>query len=245
MNDYRERIYGCYSKIFQRRSEPIRKQDQDGWYCQYTYYFRNWLPNNKQAAILDVGCGVGTLLTVFKRVGYSNLYGVDLSLPQIELAKHVVKDVVHENAIGFLKRYYESFDLITAIDVFEHFKKDEALDFLDVCFAALRPMGRLILQTLNGESPWVGSLRYGDMTHETCYTPRGLSFLMEMCGFVEVVSRPCGPVPRNLNSIIRYPLWQIISMGLLICSLIEGHKSSGIYTRVFLIAGKKPSQADG
>lgn len=242
MSEYRERIYGCYSNFFQGRTQPMTKRDLDWWYRVYTYYFRNWLPVNKQAAILDVGCGAGGLLSVFKRAGYSNLYGVDLSLPQVELAKHIVKNVVHEDAIGFLKRHAEGFDLITAIDILEHFKKDEALDFLDACFDALRPRGRLIQQTPNAESPWVGAVRYGDMTHEVCFTPAGLSALMRMCGFIEVVSRPCEPAPRNLNSVVRYVLWKMISMGFRACTLIEGHKSSGIYTRVFLVTGITPGR---
>lgn len=241
MNDYRERIYGCYSKMFQGRTETVTKRDQDWWYRVYSYYFRNWLPDDKQAAIVDVGCGAGALLTVFKRKGYYNLYGVDLSVPQVEFARHIVKDVVVDNAIDYLKRRNGSFNLITAIDIIEHFKKDEALNFLDACFVALRPGGRLILQTPNAESPWVGSIRYGDMTHETCYTPAGLSRIMNMCGFIEVEGRPCVPTPNNLNSTIRYLLWQMISIGFRICTFIEGYKSSGIYTRVFLLTAIKPN----
>ena len=55
MSDYRKRIYECYSKMFQGRTEAVTKRDQDWWYRVYSYYFRNWLPDDKQAAIVDVG----------------------------------------------------------------------------------------------------------------------------------------------------------------------------------------------
>lgn len=240
MDNYRERIYRSYAKDFQDNIRPISERDQNWWYRAYSYYFRKWFPDNKQAAIVDVGCGAGGLLAVFKHKGYSNLNGVDLSVSQVELARHIVDNVVIDNSIDYLKRHKDAFSLITAIDVFEHLNKDEAFIFLDASFNALRSGGRLILQTPNAESPWMGAVYYGDMTHETCYTPMGLSRLLNMCGFVNIENQSCEPVPRSFTSIIRYFLWQIISICFRVCTFIEGHKTSGIFTRVFLISAEKP-----
>ncbi len=45
-----------------------------------------WLPPNKEAAILDIGFGWGNLLRSLWISGYRNLYGVDISRPMYEAA---------------------------------------------------------------------------------------------------------------------------------------------------------------
>ena len=244
MSDYREQIYASYSRMFQERIDPITEKQLCYRIQFYTYHFRKWMPEDKDAEILDVGCGAGDLLAVFKRIGFSRLHGVDLSLPQVELARQIIKDVTHGNAIDYLKEHKGAFDLITALDIIEHFKKDEALDFLDACFVGLRPGGRIIFQTPNAESPWGGAINCGDITHETCYTAEGLGRILRMCGFVDIESHPCGPIPRGLKSFIRWILWQAVRMCFTIYNTVEGHSGSGIYTRVFIITGKKPFSAE-
>ena len=69
--------------------------------------------------------------------------------------------------MAFLHARPQRFDLVTGLDIVEHFTKDEVLDFLDACREALRPGGRLVLQTPNGESPFGGAVRYGDFTTVT------------------------------------------------------------------------------
>ena len=45
------------------------------------------------------------------------------------------------------------FDLIVSLDLIEHFQREEALRFLDLCFAALKPDGRLILANAERRQP--------------------------------------------------------------------------------------------
>ena len=48
---------------------------------------KNVLPEDKNAKILDVGCGRGYLLMTLKKLGYKNIQGVDVDKGQIEGAR--------------------------------------------------------------------------------------------------------------------------------------------------------------
>ena len=106
---------------------------------------------------------------------------------------------------------------------------------------ALRPGGRLILQTPNAESPMVGAVAYGDFTHEWFFTPASLADLLRLSGFEQYEARPSAPYAHGLKSAVRRILWNGVRAGLALWNLVEvGHRSSGIYTRVFVATAVKP-----
>jgi 2-polyprenyl-3-methyl-5-hydroxy-6-metoxy-1,4-benzoquinol methylase len=239
---YRDRIYEKYATGFQDAPERFEVIAAERWGKAYDYYLRGWLPQNRQAQILDVACGRGQLLHFFIRQGYRSIGGVDISSEQVQLAKQVTPEVVEGDSITFLEARHEKFDLIAGLDIIEHFHKPEVLRFLDAASAALKPGGRIILQTPNAESPWGTMHRYNDFTHEVCFNPNALTRLMRLTGFTEIEPREMGPVPLgySLASTVRYAVWRAIRAGLKIWNLAEtGDTGSGVFTRVFLISGVK------
>jgi 2-polyprenyl-3-methyl-5-hydroxy-6-metoxy-1,4-benzoquinol methylase len=239
--NYRDRIYRTYASQFQQAKPVFDAPAADRWGKAYDTYFRGWLPESKDAAIVDLACGNGMLLHFFKGRGYTNIAGVDISGEQVALSKQVVDNVEEGNVLQYLASRRNTFDLITAIDIIEHLGKDEALDFLDGIVAALKPGGRLILQTPNAESPWMGQIRYGDFTHEVVFTVSSLGKLMMLCGLQGIQGRETGPVFHGLMSTLRGITWQVIRVGLKIYNIAEtGTGGSGVFTRVFLVSGTKP-----
>jgi 2-polyprenyl-3-methyl-5-hydroxy-6-metoxy-1,4-benzoquinol methylase len=237
---YRERIYGHYATQFINAELFFDARKARRWGRAYDFYLRRWLPERKEAVIADVACGDGKLLYFFKQRGFGCVTGVDVSPEQAQLARQVVPEVSESDLLVFLEERPGRFDLITGLDIVEHFRKDEVLPFLEACRDALKPGGRLILQTPNAESPWGGALRYGDFTHEVCFTPAGLAHLLALCGFQKIETREMGPAPRGITSALRFAAWQIIKRGLSLWNLIEtGRAGSGIHSRVFGIAGIK------
>jgi len=246
--DYRARIYERYATNFMDSGQTFDAAEADRWGAAYDSYFRGWLPADKGAAIVDLACGGGKLLHFFKRRGYTNITGVDISPEQVALSKQVIPNVVEANVLDFLGSNPSTFDLITGLDIVEHLHKDEVLRFLDTCNAALKPGGRIILQTPNAESPWGAMHRYNDFTHEVGFQPNSLSRILALCGFTQVQSREAGPVLHGAKSAIRCAMWATIKAGLKLYNLAEvGVTGSGVFTRVFLIAGSKPQgqPADG
>jgi 2-polyprenyl-3-methyl-5-hydroxy-6-metoxy-1,4-benzoquinol methylase len=241
-SDYRTRIYKQYATYFQAASETFSEAAAFRWGLGYHYYLRDWLPSEKNASIVDVACGGGRLLYFFKRLGYQNITGVDISPEQVRLARQVTPKVDEANILDWLEAHPSAFDLITGLDIIEHLYKPEVLRFLDACYRALKPRGRLVLQTPNSESPWGGSIRYGDFTHEIGFCPNSLSRLLKLSGFLDVNARETGPVPWRYSTIsfIRFLIWQLIRAVLKIWNLAEtGSVGCGVFSRVFLITGVK------
>jgi len=244
MVDYRNRIYDRYASLMSDSSQVFDRGATVRWgRCAYDTFLRGWLPDKKDASLLDVACGGGKLLYFLKARGYTNLQGMDISPEQVALARQVTENVFKADAISYLENHQETYDVIIGFDLVEHFKKEEVLRFLDACYSSLRPGGRLILQTPNAESPWGMKIRYGDFTHEVVFDPNCLKGLLTLCGFSAVESREAGPVIHGVFSLGRYLIWKAIHTGLLVWNLAEtGSKGSKIYTRVFLITGKKISK---
>lgn len=241
-NSYRSRIFKEYASYFQDANLVFDPVKASRWGKAYDFYLRGWLPENKNAAIIDLACGGGNLLYFFEQRGYSKACGVDISPEQVQLARQIVPEVFQGNVIDFLGSHVNSFDLITGLDIIEHFQKDEVLLFLDLCYQSLRSGGRLVLQTPNAETPWGATHRYNDLTHEVCFNPHSLLRLMHMCGFEQVEAREQGPVPWGYGfiSTIRYTIWQSIRTVLKVWNIAEtGGSGSGVFTRVFLASGLK------
>jgi 2-polyprenyl-3-methyl-5-hydroxy-6-metoxy-1,4-benzoquinol methylase len=239
--DYRARIYERYASNFQGAQRSIVEVSRilgRAW----RWYFRGWLPPDRDARILDVACGGGKLLQFYLDAGYTDVHGVDVSPEQVALARQVTPNVTEANVLDYLAERKGHFDFISGLDIVEHFRKDEVLTFLDLCHAALKPGGRLVLQTPNAESPWMPSIRYGDFTHELGFNPNALSRLLALVGFKAIEAREQGPVPWDYSaaSTLRWCVWQIIRAGLKVWNIAEtGDAGSGVFTRVFLVSGVK------
>lgn len=241
MKSYRNRIYESYASGFKNVSLDFDPVATAKWGKAYNWYLRKWLPEYKDAAIIDLGCGDGKLLYFFKQRGYTNVSGVDISPEQVKLARNVITTVTEGNLLEFLQANPNKFDLITGLDIVEHLTKEEVVQFLDECQRALCHNGRIILQTPNANSPFGMMVRYGDLTHEICFSSMALRSIMRFCGFENLESREMGPVPwgYSMISTIRFLIWQWIRFGLKVFEITETGSSDNVFTRVQLVSGIK------
>lgn len=239
--DYRRRIYASYGT---RKMPGWVHQSERGyrrWAEACLARIRNWLPTDQHAACLDLGCGPGNLLYALRLDGYENTRGVDHSPEWIGVAGRICPRVECADVRAYLERHANQFDLITAFDLIEHFRKDELLALLGLIEQALRPGGVLILQTPNAESPWGLMHRYHDLTHELSFDPHSLAHVLALAGFSGFEARECGPVVRGPASLARGVLWKTFWVFLALWNLAEtGSLGSGVYTRVFLAKAEKP-----
>lgn len=237
--NYRERVYAEYATTFKDSNLVFDRAAAQRWGMPYRRYLRDWLPREKDAAIVDVACGNGMLLHLLNELGYSQISGVDISAQQVALARQVTPNVSQGDAVAFLQAHQGAFDVIFAMDIIEHFDKEEVLVFLDAAVAALRPEGRLVLQTPNADSPMFNAVRYGDFTHENGFTPDGLARLLRLAGLSAPHAREMGPVVHGAPSLVRSLIWRCIRGGLRLWHLAEAGASSGVHTRVFMISAIK------
>lgn len=238
---YRTRIYQQYSSAVQGILKSPSLQEMDHWGQPYDTYLRGWLPVDLTAPIADVACGYGRLIRYFAKRGYTNVRGVDISPDQVAIAQTISPTIELGDAVEFLGRNSGQFAVITALDIVEHLTKNELIDFLDACLAALRPGGALIVQTPNADSPSGYSVRYADFTHEICLSPQVLKTVLDVCGFRDFEAREQRPIAHGVPSLLRAMLWQGYRASAYFRNLVEtGSKGSGIFTRVFLSRCLRP-----
>lgn len=241
--NYRQAIYATYVS---QKTEPAghthTEADYRRWALAAESRFSGWLPADRSTPVLDIGCGPGNFLFLLDQLGYTDVTGVDLSPEQVALAQKwcprakVVQGDVREK----LAQNPKHFGLITGIDIVEHFNKAELLSLFTLMAQALRPEGRVILQTPNAESPWMGAVAYADFTHEWFFTPRSLADMLRLVGLSQFEARPSVPHVHGIKSLVRAVLWRMIDALLTIWNLAEtGSRGSGIYTRVFAATAVK------
>ena len=183
--------------------------------------FAPLLPADKNARILDAGCGYGEFLYYLQQAGYSSARGIDLDARHIETAQRLgVRNVVRADIRGFWRPGLE-FDFISALDVLEHFPKDEIIGLLANLRRALAPGGRFLCQVPN-LAAFYTPLFFMDFTHQTPFTASSLKQALEMAGFEKVRIYAIGPVAHGLRSSVRCALWKAVTAGLRAIQTIEG-----------------------
>lgn len=208
---WRERLYAAYSSTHSGLRENMAP---DAALKRAAYFNANvarHLPPDQDAPVLDLGCGAGPFVAYLRDRGHTQVYGIDLSGEQVELAHSRGLDMVERaEALQYLRDKPGQFGAITAFDLFEHLTRPELFDLLDAIHRALRPGGRLIIQTVNGGSPFHGLIRYGDLTHETAYTPSSLAQAFRAAGFRSMSFHEIVIPVYGLKSSIRHRLWPLV-----------------------------------
>ncbi len=211
MNKYRGRIYDHYVTAWNAASVPESLVDLESRGPTFQFVIKKLFPKNKSAYILDLGCGHGAFLYFAKKAGYTNCVGVDVSGQQVSLAARLgIKNITQGDLMGFLcNAAPASLDVVIAFDVIEHFTKEELIDLVDAVYRVLKPDGRWVIHAPNGNSPFVGSIRYGDFTHEQAFTPSSIEQILVSSGFSRAIFAECSPRVHGVKSFFRYFLWRL------------------------------------
>ena len=208
MKNYEEKIYKYYNSV-SNKEESFDKSR--------TVFFQNivhtYIPKDKKLSICELGAGSGQFQFVLKKEGYLNSFGIDASEEQVNLAKKFNLDVKKKSIIDFVNssiKENKKYDLIIAIDVFEHFSKDSLFDLISKLYKLLSTNGIVISHQPNAVSPFFGNVRYGDYTHYNAFTSSSISQLFLSNNFNKVDSYEDKPLKHTLKSKIRYFLWELI-----------------------------------
>ena len=235
--DYRERIYSNYVHA---RKEVLCRPDVSSLRPRADYLCKlisEFFPSDKNARILDLGCGHGAILYFARQAGYKNCVGVDVSSEQIELGQKLgIQGIIQNDLMEYLRAQpAASVDFVIAFDVIEHFTKSELLDFIDQVHRVLKSGGNWLIHTVNGESPFSGRMRYWDFTHENCFTRASMAQIMKSSGFSSV---ECYSDFMSMRRPTRWPrqwVWWLIQLFLRIWIMAEtGDLSRPLLTQNFI-----------
>lgn len=237
----RDRLYSNYVSAGQARPPA----DLAGLAPRIPYLKRvieRHFPSDREAAILEIGCGYGAILHTAREAGYTNLEGVDVSQEQVDAARTLgIAGVAQGDLLLSLnERPAESLDAVLAFDVLEHFGRDELIPLVDAVHRVLRPGGRWLIHAPNGESPFFGAIRYGDLTHELAFTRQSLSQLMLASGFASLDAFEDEPVVHGMKSAGRAAIWALLRAGMRMYTAAETGETSGhVFTRNLLAVAIK------
>jgi len=182
-----------YSRYITTHFGKIHSNNEE-FPVHYQYYRKNYLihlPADRDAKIVDLGCGMGHFLHFLVKEGYKNYIGIDVSEENIEFCKKNNFNVAIRDIFDFLKETTEPYDAIIMNDVIEHLEKSEIILLLQLIFNALNHEGRLIIKAPNAANPiMASSSRYADFTHELLFTEESMSQLLRSTGFSQIFIFP-------------------------------------------------------
>ncbi len=222
-------------------------QDPSKILCWSKGYFRaNFaalLPENKNAKILEVGCGYGRYLLCLAEMGFSNCYGIDISREQITYAKDSLnlKNVEEADAFLWLNDKESVYDCILCIDILEHFSTHDLLILGEKVCSALKPDGVAIFQIPNGMSP-LNPIIYGDLTHVRAFTPQSMQQFFLNIGLAPLRYLHIPPHIYNITSLCKRIIWTFFIQPLIHAIVLTTHGrvfGGNIYTSNFIAYAKR------
>jgi SAM-dependent methyltransferase len=233
--DFRAVLYERYVSTFKGEANLNAEEHFEWWDHKYLPLLNDL---DRTAPILEIGCGDGGVLAYLARRGFSHAAGLDISREQVELARRrgVQAEVgdVFESLVG----RETGAAAILAVDVFEHFSRDELVRLAPLLRAALRPGGRLMVQTANGAGLFPAQVIYGDLTHMTIFTPQSLEQLLRAAGFVDFAFYEAGPIPIRVRGRVNVLLWRAIKAIASEIRHIETGKRQSIWTENFICVAR-------
>lgn len=245
MNHWKERVYAAYLSNGFRDAHNIKKEFE----LHRTYFKKNYLrfmPKDRNASVLDLGCGMGQFLYFCQSEGYHNFTGIDVSQENIEFIKNnkflkYTGKIYCSSIMDFLSDKESCFDVIVLNDVIEHLTKEEIFEVLDAVLRALKKSGTFFVKTPNMANPYVSTAgRYIDITHEVGFTEISMKQVLRAAGFrnIHVIGTDIY-VLNPVVSCIAKAVSKIFGFFLYVLSALYGRTSIRIFEKDLLAVGCK------
>lgn len=210
--DYRDRILARYVSTHKSVSGAAAGLESRRPFLDK--FVADHFPPDRQAAILDLGCGHGAVLWAAQRAGYANIAGVDASPEQVAASKELgIHGVRQGDLLESLATAADaSLDAIVLFDLYHYFSRGQQMWIADQVLRILKPGGRFLLHVPNGEAPFASRMRYWDFLADFSYTRASLGQLLGTAGFVNVECFEDRPVVHGLKSAVRALLWRCVRL---------------------------------
>jgi SAM-dependent methyltransferase len=149
-------------------------------------YLLKILPLNKEAKILDIGCGLGSLMKNLKKFEYNFVDGIDISDEAYEIGKENGLNIIKIDSILNFKPEIK-YDFFVMNHVLEHIDKNEIIKTLThIKDEILTRNGSGIIIVPNAQSNTDSYWAYEDFTHSTMFTTGSLYYVLKCAGFESI-----------------------------------------------------------
>jgi 2-polyprenyl-3-methyl-5-hydroxy-6-metoxy-1,4-benzoquinol methylase len=173
--------------------EKVRKHE-----AKFVKYF------SKCHRVLDLGAGRGIFLELLKESGIP-AEGVDIESDMVRTCREKGLVCYHSDAVSFLEGKDEEYNGIFGGHLIEHLHPPSALRLVELCYAALRPGGILVILTPNPEDIDVITTKFWlDLSHIRPYPLELLEHMLLHFEF-EIVEEGEHPNPLKIG-----PFWKRI-----------------------------------
>lgn len=239
MNEWKSHLYENYVSSGQAGGSSGRRLSLRS-YPYFRRIIRRHLPPDKQVVIADLACGHGALLHCLRESGYRNISGVDVSPQQVALAHKLgVFEAECGNMAEFLSSKTNTFDVVFLMDILEHLDRTELFDLLALVHRSLKPGGTVIAHVPNAEGLFGMRIRYGDLTHEMCFTPQSIHQLFGILRFRDVRCFEDKPIMHGPNSIVRRFVWNCLTLMPRLLLLAEGGRRGHVLSQNMLVVARR------
>lgn len=165
------KVYDSYKVYEQQALKPkhVRSFDREFWRPSLC---------SPEMSFLEIGCGTGIFLDYLRHKGVKEFTGIEQVQAAVDAANPEIAPHIHvTNIWTYLEQSSPdvSFDRIVLFDVLEHFSYVDAAKLLGRLASILnKKNGMITLRVPNMASPWGSMYQYGDVTHQSAYTPKSI-----------------------------------------------------------------------
>ena len=199
---WNNKIESGYYDLVVKSGKLSDKSPQAAWHNNTFTKISNLI--NKEDLLLDFACGPGTLTGQYLNLKKKPIC-IDISEKQINYAKKTYKEkaiFMTVNEFDF-NDYYNKFDTITCLGLFEFISKEEGIELLNNFYKILKPNGNLYLTTPNFKLSMrflefflnrLGSLDYSK-EYKSRYTKKTFNNLIKKSNFkIEIIEKYMTPM---------------------------------------------------
>lgn len=177
-----------FDNYLSSRFEKANRSKTETYFSSFQLNYGPFLPSNKMANILDIGCGMGQFIRYLQKNGYTNVSGIELGQEAVDYCrKNGLENVSKiDNLSEFLSKNRGKFDFIILKSVIAHFPRENVIPNLKLIRDSLAEDGMVLIETFN-ISVLTGMFAfYDDFTHKIGFTGESLFQVLYEAGFKDI-----------------------------------------------------------
>jgi ubiquinone/menaquinone biosynthesis C-methylase UbiE len=179
-----------FTKIRKLYNETSYVSEQDSYDASQTYfkYLKKYLKIKKRNSALEIGTGNGIFLVFLKKLGFSNIIGIEPSNEAITLASEKLKKRIINGMFEEIKIKKNFFDLICCFMTMEHvydprktlLKSHNSLKKAGVIALVTHNAEHILHKILGKKSPII------DIEHLQIFSKESIVSALIECGFANI-----------------------------------------------------------
>lgn len=138
------------TKLSQERALPgFKRFKKSGYYKYMLFRYLYCIKKIKNKILLDAGCGLGWGSFLISNYA-KKVIAIDIDSESIQFAKKVWNDkkiIFKECSIFDIESLKTKFDVIIGMEIIEHLRLNEGIEFVSQCYHNLKQKGILILSS--------------------------------------------------------------------------------------------------